>query len=147
MNEVAYRKLYVHVSKLQPTRCNVSWFIYFYRCSTCFRWFLRSSSGAHNCTYSFRYCQPILLPAAIVDENSVEFYLIHDSIRQQYWLTIPEALCTVLCSWWWAEEPPERASVEIINQETLHLVGYNLEIYLPCMDIWMSKLYVHGLFR
>ena len=27
----------------------------------------------------------------------------------------PKAVCTVLCSWWWAEEPPEtcRASVEI----------------------------------
>ena len=47
-------------SKLQPTRCNVSWFIYFYRRCTCFRRFLHpsSSSGAHNCTYSFRYCQP-----------------------------------------------------------------------------------------
>jgi len=32
-------------------------FIYFYRRSTCFRQFLRPSSGAHNCTYSFRYCQ------------------------------------------------------------------------------------------
>ena len=42
--------------------------IYFYRRSTCFRRFLRPSSGAHNCTYSFRYCQPILLLAAIVDE-------------------------------------------------------------------------------
>jgi len=28
-------------SKLQPTRCNVSWFIYFYRRSTCF---MRSST-------------------------------------------------------------------------------------------------------
>jgi len=36
-------------------------FMYFYRCSTCFRRFLCKSSGAHNCTYSFRYCQPILL--------------------------------------------------------------------------------------
>jgi len=54
-------------SKLQPTRCNVSWFTYFYRCSTCFRRFLRPSSGAHNCTYSFRDWQPILLPAATVD--------------------------------------------------------------------------------
>jgi hypothetical protein len=25
------------------------------------------SSGAHNCTYSFRYCQPILLLAATVE--------------------------------------------------------------------------------
>ena len=22
-------------------------------------------------------------------------------------LTIPDVVCTVLCSWWWAEEPPE----------------------------------------
>jgi len=22
-------------------------------------------------------------------------------------LTIPDAVCTVTCSWWWAEEPPE----------------------------------------
>jgi len=30
-------------------------------------------------------------------------------------LTIPEAVCTVMCSWWWAEEPPQtcRASVKI----------------------------------
>jgi len=56
------------MSKLQPTRCNVSRFIYFYRCSARFRRFLRPSSGAHNCTYSFRYRQPILLLAAVVDE-------------------------------------------------------------------------------
>ena len=40
-------------SKLQPTSCNVSRFICFYRRSTCFRRFLRPSSGAHNCTYSY----------------------------------------------------------------------------------------------
>jgi len=35
--------------------------------------------------------------------------------HQEYWLAIPEAVCTVMCSWWWAEERPEtcRASVEI----------------------------------
>jgi len=32
-------------------------FIYFYKRSTYFRRFVRPSSGAHNCTYSFRYCQ------------------------------------------------------------------------------------------
>jgi len=47
--------------ELQPTRFNVSWFIYFYRRSTCFTRFLRPSSGARNCTYSFRCCQPALL--------------------------------------------------------------------------------------
>jgi len=39
-------------------------FIYIYRHSTCFRRFLYPSSGAHNCTYGFRYCQSILLPAS-----------------------------------------------------------------------------------
>jgi len=100
-------------SKLQPTRCNVSWFIYLYRDSTCFRRFLHQSSGAHNCTYSFRHCQPVLLLAAIVDE--MELHSISSMMKQQYWLTTPEAVCTVMCSWWLAEEPPEtrRASVEI----------------------------------
>jgi len=55
-------------SKVHPTRCNVSWSIHLQRHSTCLRWFPRPSSGAHNCTYSFRYCQPILLPAATVDD-------------------------------------------------------------------------------
>jgi len=39
-------------------------FIYFYRRSTCFRRFFRPSSGAHNCTYSFRYFRPLLPPVA-----------------------------------------------------------------------------------
>jgi len=43
-------------------------FIYSYRRSTYFRRFLRPSSGTHNCTCSFRYCQPILLLAATVEE-------------------------------------------------------------------------------
>jgi len=73
--------------------------------STCFARCLRPSSGAHNCTFSFRYCQTIVLQAGIVDE--MEFHLIHDTSLQQYWLTIPEAECTVMCSWWWVEAPPE----------------------------------------
>jgi len=60
-----------HNCKLQPTRCNVSWFIYSYRRSVCFRRFLLPSSGAHNCTYSFRYFQPILLLAVVVDEKEL----------------------------------------------------------------------------
>ena len=42
-------------------------------CSTCFRPFLCPSSGAQKSTYSVRYCQ------------TMSFYLIHDSSRQQYW--------------------------------------------------------------
>jgi len=37
----------------------------FLKDSTSFGRFLRPSSGAHNCTFSFRYCQPILLHAGI----------------------------------------------------------------------------------
>jgi len=78
----------------------------FLKGSTCFGRFLRPSSGAHNCKLSFRYCQPILLQAGIVDEVEL-FHLSHDTSLQQYWLTIPEDECTVMCFWWWAEEPSE----------------------------------------
>ena len=91
-------KFYIHMSvhrkynsKLQPTRCNVSWFIHFYRRSTCFGRFLRPSSGAKNCTYSFRYCQPILLLAAIVDETELHGVHTASDIVIQY--------CCLLLSW------------------------------------------------
>jgi len=38
------------IINILPTRCNFPWFIYFSKRSTCFRQFLRPSSGAHNCT-------------------------------------------------------------------------------------------------
>ena len=72
-------------------------FIYFYRRSTCFKLFLRPSSGVHNCTYSFRYCQPILLLAATVEEmerSSISSTLATDrSIVWQY-LKLYVQLCT-----------------------------------------------------
>jgi hypothetical protein len=55
-------------------------FIYFCRRSTCFRRFLHPSSGAHNCRYSFSYCQPKLLLAATVEEMELfQFHLLHGS--------------------------------------------------------------------
>jgi len=51
--------------------------------STCLGLFLRPPSGAHNCTLSCKYCQPLLL--------QTEFHLIHDTSLQQYWLTVPAA--------------------------------------------------------
>jgi hypothetical protein len=111
-----------------------------------FHRFLRPSSGAQKCTYSFRYCQtnaavgyyrgwdgtpwtsngssahhqehktvhtasgivkPILLPAAIVDEMELCTILSTIAAGSSIGLTIPDAVCTVLCSWWWAEEAPE----------------------------------------
>jgi hypothetical protein len=39
-----------------------------------------------------------LLLAGIVDEMEHHFHLINDTSQQQYWLTIPEAANTVMCS-------------------------------------------------
>jgi len=79
-----------HISKVQPKRCN---FFSIYL----FLWIALHVSGgssAHhqehktvNTASASGIVKPMLLPAAIVDEM--------------------EAVCTVLCSWWWAEEPPE----------------------------------------
>ena len=67
-------------------------------------------------TWSCMYSYVLLMMGGWTAWNmqSVE-HLIHANSKQQYWLTIPEAVCTVLCSWWLAEEPPEtcRTSVEI----------------------------------
>ena len=60
-------------------------------------------------------------------------------------LTIPDNVCTVLCSWWWVEELPETCRAIYRNKQiekTLHLVGCTLEIYLRCTDIWTSNLWV-----
>jgi hypothetical protein len=57
-------------------------------------------------------------------------------------LTIHDAVCTVLCSWWWAEKPPETWGAIYRNKQiekTLHLVGCTLEIYLWCTDIRTSN--------
>jgi hypothetical protein len=47
-------------------------------------------------------------------------------------LTIPDAVYSVLCSWWWAEETPETCRAIYRNkwiEKTLHLVGCTLKIY------------------
>jgi len=89
-------------------------FIYFCRRSTCFRRSLRPSSGAHNCKYSFRYCQPTVLLAATVEE--MELHSISSTVADSSsigWQYLK--LYLQLCSRWWAERPPEtcRASAKI----------------------------------
>ena len=40
--------------------------------------------------------------------DEMEFHLINDISRQQYWWTISEAVNTVRYSWWWAKTSPKK---------------------------------------
>jgi len=73
-------------------------------CSTGFRRFLRPSSGAQNYTYSVRYCQT---NTAAYCYRWWSFISSTIAAASSIGLTIPDAVCTLLCSWWWAERPPE----------------------------------------
>jgi len=56
------------------------------------------------------------------------------------WLTF--MIETVLCSWWWAEEPLETCREIYRNKQiekTLHLFGCTLETFLRWTDIWTSN--------
>jgi len=127
-------------------------------CSTCFRRFLRLPSGAQKCTIYFYKLLNMFqaVPPPII--RSTKLYIQRQVLP--YWrmaptphqassisstiaasnsigLTIPDAVCTVLCSWWWAEELPEtcRAIYRYKQiEKTLHLVGCTLEMYLRCRD-------------
>jgi hypothetical protein len=78
--------------------------------------------------------------------------LIHDS--SSIGLTIPDAAraCTVLCSWRWAEEPPETCRAIYRNkwiEITLHLVSCTSERYNSV--VWKKKhraerRYTHSIF-
>ena len=63
-------------------------FIYYYKCSTCFRRFLCPSSGAQNCIHSMVY-------------------------MSSFYCFLPLAHAS-LVSWWWAEEPPETCRAFIV---------------------------------
>ena len=139
----------------------------FINCSTCFRRFLRPSPGAQNCIYSVRYCQTNTAAimdemecssssstiaagyrhtntAAIMDEMELRSISSMIAADSSIVLTIPDAVYTGLCSWWWAEEPPETCRAICRNklmENTLHLVGRTLEICLRCTDMWTSKIW------
>jgi hypothetical protein len=80
-------------------------------------------------------------------------------------LTIPDALCTVLCSWWWAEEPPETCGAIYRNKDWENVVScwlyfrvilvmrrhknvkiYNMNIGQK-MTKWAIKLYYSHQYR
>jgi len=117
--------------KLQPTRCNFSW-IYVFILTDALH--VSGGSSAYHQEHMTVHTasgivKPILLLAATVEEMELCSISSTVAASSSIGLTIPEAVCTVMCSWWWAEEPPEtcRASVKIKKiHERLHLVGCNL---------------------
>ena len=103
--------------------------------STCFRRFLCPTSGAQNCTYSVSYCQTNTAACCHRGWDGTKFHLIRNS--SSIGLTMPETVCTVLCSWRRLEEPPEICREIYRNKQiekALHLIGCTLEIYFRCTD-------------
>ena len=68
INMCVHRNIILNYIQQEATFLDL--FICYRRC-TCFRRFLRPSSEVHNCTYSVRYCQPILLLAATVEKMAL----------------------------------------------------------------------------
>jgi hypothetical protein len=124
-------------------------------CSTCFRRLLRPSSGAQNCTYSVRYYQINTAACCYRGWDGTQFHLIHVSSRQRssissvitagssIGLTILDAVCKVLCSWWWVEEPPETCRAicrKKYIEKMFHLVGCTLETATSSHNTTCSKV-------
>jgi hypothetical protein len=90
-------------------------------CSTCFRRFLRPLSRAQNCTYSVRYCQTnnavccyrgwgeisLSVQLEVYMPPTASSISLTIAAGSSIGLTIPDAVCTVSCSRWWAEELPK----------------------------------------
>jgi len=70
------------ISKLLPTSCNV---IYLFISTDA----LHVSGGS-----SANHQEHTIVHTALGIVN----HLIHDTSKQQYWLTIPKAVCTIVCS-------------------------------------------------
>jgi hypothetical protein len=115
-------------------------------CSTCFRRILRPSSGAQNCTYNVRYCQINTAACCYRRWDGTQFHLIHDS--SNIGLTISDAVCTVLCSWWWAEEPPETCRAIYRNKKSIPFI-FNDESTGSCiclrLDLYVSHVKLNGI--
>jgi hypothetical protein len=111
-----------YISKVQPQHATFSWSIYLYKL-----------------LYMFQVIPPPII-------RSTKLYIERQVLSKHYcWLLlswmrwnldisigfkIPDAVCTVLCSWWWAEESTETCRAIYRNKQiekTLHLVGCTLE--------------------
>ena len=104
-------------NNIYPTRCNVTQFILYGNCSTCFGWYLQPSLGAQTTV-------------------STASGVCHTVSAATVW-QIPDAVDTLVCApddgcWYdpkYVEQFPDK-----INCVTLYLVGYILE-YLRSYSI------------
>ena len=99
--------------------------------------------STHNCTYRFRYCQPILLLAAIVDgreRSSLSSTIAASSSMGWQYLKLYVQLCVLLMMGGGTAWNMYSICRNKKNWETLHPVGYNLEIYSRCTDILRSNV-------
>ena len=97
-----------YIRRLQPTRCNVSQFIYFckklYMFRTVFPHIIRSSKLRIQ-------CQVFVRP-------------------------VPDAVCAVLGSWWWTEKPSETYRASYRNKQIVELcilLVVLCELIFPCL--------------
>jgi len=102
------RLLSAHIRRVQPTRCDVSQFIYFcqtlYMFQTVFPSIIRSSK-LHIQRQVF--VRPLLLPAASLDGQQQVAVLVWQ---------IPNTVRAVLSSWWWTENPSETCRASYRNK-------------------------------
>jgi len=79
-----------------PTRCNYTQFILSVNCSTCFGWFLHTSSGAQiTVSTASGTGQTLLLPVAIVEELRL---LLNSCIVASCWTIIDIRMASFLFS-------------------------------------------------
>ena len=81
------------IRRVQPTRCNVSQFLYF--CKK---------------LYMFQAVFP-----SIIRSSKLHIQ------RQVFVRPIPDAVCAVLSFWWWTEKPPETCRASYRNKEIVKL--------------------------
>jgi len=79
---------FMNVRRVQPTRCDVSQFIYFCKM-----------------LYMFQTVFPSII-------RSSKLHIQHQVLVWQ----IPDAVCAVLCSWWWMEKPSETCGASYRNK-------------------------------
>jgi hypothetical protein len=102
--------------------------LYYCQCSTCFRWFLRPSSGAQNCTHTIWYMSSLLLlPLAVAEARltAVPFWSCSKAVYKLVWHT-PLLSVQWINSWWWTEELSETSRVSCQNKfvKLVHLVCF-----------------------